>query len=315
MRDQYKRALDKIKLCDSQKEQLRDLYYADSKERKYHMKKRIFRPAAVLAACLALVIAANTVVPMLQSRWESSSGYTAGNATENAKTDNYFAITAYAKELTKTGKVFPDKYVSIGSGICGDSKKKDISFAFEFPVECKGKNIDTITYMINEGAFQISNKTGENIVVDGEKVKKELNVPGTFKGVDEKKDQYIDYETNQYKSFTVKYDRQMNKTTSIEVVDASNVWSGEKLKRYREKDIYTKAFSTSIKKEKEACDFLMKNLGIACTVNYKDGSTETKNVAVSNEIGKLSELYKEEAKDEEIPKEKDEIVIRYFSIQ
>lgn len=309
MKDQYKRALDKIKLSDSQKEQLKDLYYADSKERKYYMKKRILRPAAVLAACLALVVAAGNVVPMLQSRWEES----AGNATENAKTDNYFAITAYAKELTKTGKVFSDKYASIGSAMCGDPRTKQISFAFEFPVECKGKNIDTITYAINEGAFQINNKTGENIVVAGEKVKKEMNVPGTLKGVDEKKDEDLDYETNQYTSFTIKYGKQTNKTTSIEIVDDSDTWSREKLSQYKEKDIYHMVFnSPSCEKCKEACDYLLKDLGITCTVTYKDGSTETKNIVVSNEIVRPSEVLK----DEEIPEEKDQkTVARYFSIQ
>ena len=310
MKDQYKRALDKIKLSDSQKEQLKNLYYAESKERKYHMKKRILRPVAVLAACLALVVAAGTVVPMLQSRWGASSN----TADDSAKTDNYFAITAYAKELTKTGKVFPDKYASIGSAMCGDGRTKQISFAFEFPVECKGKNIDTITYAINEGAFQINNKKGQNIVIDGKKQTKEMNVPGTLKGVDEKEDEDLDYETNQYKSFTVKYGKQTNKTTSIEIVDDSDTWSKEKLSQYKEKGIYQMIFGKSreIEEEKEACDYLLKDLGITCTVTYKDGSTEMKNIVVSHEIVKPSEVLK----DEEIPEVKDqETVGRYFSIQ
>lgn len=315
MKDQYKRALDKIKLSDSQKEQLKDLYYADSKERKYHMKKRILRPVAVLAACLALVVAAGTVVPMLQSRWEGTSDNTAGNSTDQTKTDNYFAITAYAKELTKTGKVFPDKYASIGSAMDGDEQTKKISFAFEFPVECKGKNIDTITYAINEGAFQINNKKGQNVVIDGKKLKKKMNAPGIEKGSDDEDDEY-DYETNQYKSFTVEYDKQTSKSTCIQIIDSSDIWNKEKLNQYEKKDIYHMVFESSLrdtKTRKEALDFLLKDMGITCMVTYKDGSTETKNIVVSNEVVKLSEICKT---DEELPVDKNQkMVVRYFSIQ
>ena len=187
--------------------------------------------------------------------------------------------------------MYPDNYLSQGFGMCGDDQDNGkISAAFQFPIECKGENIDTITYAVKEGAFQVTNPKGQSIVVDGEKLKKELNVPGTSPGG--VKDSEL--ETIQYKSFTVNYEKQNDELTCIDIVNTSDIWSSKKRNEYK----------------KIGYD-VSKDLGMTCTVTYKDGSTETKEILITNEITTISETF-----DKNIAKEDDrEVVVRYFSIQ
>lgn len=310
MENHYKSALDKIKLSKSQRDRAKCLFYEanmDYEERRNHMRiKSLFKPMAAVAAGLAIVVAANLAIPVLHNNYgnvsdDASSG---ANNVLASVAENYFTVTAYAKELTKTGKVYSDDYRSQGYAICSaDNDKKGISFAFDFPVECEGENIDTITYAIERGAFQISNPEGQSIVSEGEELERKLNVPGRVAGG-------IKHEQcTQYKSFTVSYENQTNDKTCIDIVDTSSAWSSERRAAY-EKFGYS-IIDSSLKKEKEVCDFLVEDMGITCTVKYKDGTTETKNILVSNEIAKLSETV-----DENIPAEEDEdAVVRYFSIQ
>lgn len=291
MENSYKSALDKMKLSEAEKEKAKSLFYGLEERKESHMRgKRLFRSAAVAAAALAVVLGGNAVIPALQDGSE---------VTPIEKlVDNYFVATAYAKELTKGGKIYSDKYSSVSSAWCG-TEDGEMSFAFDFPVRCEGKNIATVTYKIEEGAFQIYYPK-KNIVVDGEKVKKSLNTPGHAG------------EVGQYKSFTVNYEDQFNEKFCIEVVDTSDIWSEEKQRQY---DTFGGSYwGGSYKVKKEICNFLTENLGITCTVTYQDGTTETKNILVSNEIMKESELFSD---DPEAIKEGGDgkYLVRCFSLQ
>ncbi|MDE7422770.1 MAG: hypothetical protein K2N51_03625 [Lachnospiraceae bacterium] len=302
MENNYKNALNKIKLSESEKDKAKALFYEVKDERKPKRKvgQRLFKPVVAIAASVAIILTANTVIPMLKN----SVGDTFGNIVS----DNYFSLTVCAKELTKTGKVFSDKYQS-ASDIAWDTEDGGVVFAFDFPIECKGKNIDTITYKIKEGAFMISNPKGESVVIDGEKMKHNLILPEHSKE-DLRKDIFT-YELDYYKSFTVKYNNQLSDETCIDVVGTSDIWSKEKLSQYKKLGSSIYSMRGSLKKEKEVWDFLTKDQGISCTVTYKDGSTETKNIVISNEIVRLSEVC-----NDNIPKEKDcETVARCFQIQ
>lgn len=87
-------------------------------------------------------------------------------------------MLAYARELTKGGEVYSTEYESKSSGICGSGD--DVNFGFGFPVKCEGKNIDTITYSIQNGIFVITNPAGESIVVRGQEPEQYLEVMETF---------------------------------------------------------------------------------------------------------------------------------------
>lgn len=302
MENNYKNALDKIKLSETEKDKAKALFYERKEEKrmKKKMVKRVFISTAI-AASLAIVLTVSTVIPMLKRSFDNTFGSTVSN--------NSFSLTVHAKEMTKTGKVFLDEYRT-ASNIAWDTEDGGIVFGFVFPVECKGKNIDTITYKIENGVFVITNPKGKSVVIDGERVINRLDVPEHSKE-DLRKD-ISTYEYEQYKSFTVKYNNQLNNKTCIDVADTSDIWSKEKLSEYKKFgcDIYS--IRGSVKKEKQVWDFLTKDLGISCTVTYKNGSTETKNIVISNEIARLSEI----AGDDKIPKKKDhEVVAKCFSIQ
>lgn len=321
MRNHYKSALDKLTLNEAQKEKAKALYYETEKdgitERKNGDRKNIWKPVIAVAACLVLIIAVNAgITPgsisdnVSDNVVSNSSDNNPGNGSDAIMIEKYFLVTAYGKELTKGGKVFPDKYSSIGYVLDG-SAEKGIGFSFEFPMECKGENIDTITYEIKKGAFHIMERKTEepdghaDTGADGDAIT-EKN--GSIIVAGEKMEKSDEF----YKSFTVNYENQSidKERGRIDIVDSKDMWTEEKISQYEELEY--NILDASVEEEKELFDFLTKDLGITCTVTYKDGSTETKNIIVSNEIVKLSEMFPEE----EIPEDAGEKwVIKYFSIQ
>lgn len=325
MKNHYKGALDKIKLNESEKERAKKLFYetiSDNEKGRWNaMKiKKLIRPCVAIATGLAIVLTANIAVPVIQDKLNISS-------KENTNPDNYFSVVVYAKELSKTGKVFPDTYNSqlYTVGIA-DGK---ISFSFDFPVACKGKNIDTITYEVKEGALQVKNQKGKGVVIEGEETDKKLDTPmvvergygGEYRRHYDSLDGWISTDTvlkendelRQYKSFTVKYDNQSNDTTRFSVIGASDIWTTEKMDKYKNllgEEIQDLS-SLSLKEQKKLYDFLTKDLGITCTVTYKDGCTETKNISVSNEIVRYSDIIK----DHEVQPENDkELIGRFYHL-
>lgn len=325
MKNHYKGALDKIKLNESEKERAKKLFYetiSDNEKGRWNaMKiKKLIRPCVAIATGLAIVLTANMAVPVIQDKLNISS-------KENTNPDNYFSVVVYAKELSKTGKVFPDTYNSqlYTVGIV-DGK---ISFSFDFPVACKGKNIDTITYEVEEGALQIKNQKGKGVVIEGEETDKKLDTPmvvergygGEYRRHYDSLDGWISTDTvlkendelRQYKSFTVKYDNQSNDTTRFSVIGASDIWTTEKMDKYKNllgEEIQDLS-SLSLKEQKKLYDFLTKDLGITCTVTYKDGCTETKNISVSNEIVRYSDIIK----DHEVqPENNKELIGRFYHL-
>ena len=296
MKDYYKSALDKTRLREEEKDKAKALFETvrNEKEKKDMKIQKIIRPAVVLAASVVLVVTVNAVAPMLRSGDDKK---TEEGKDIGAYVDKYFCVTAYAQELTNTGKVFSKDYSSVTTAV--GEENGSVSFAFDFPIECKGKNVDSITYRIREGAFSITNPKGESVVVEGEKVKEEMDVPwGSH--VSEAKGGAANCDRNQYQSFTVKYDNQKSEETCIEVVGNSDVWSRKKKGQY-ERGGYD-VLMKSPEEEKKLCDFLTGDLGITCTATYKDGSSETKKILVSNEI-------------EESNGEDEDIVVRSFSIE
>ncbi len=306
MREEYKSVFDKMKLSEEGKDRAKALFYeVDERKEKTMGWRKVIRPAAVAAASLALIVAANAVVPALHKNITKAPENVAEKT--DSVLDKYFTVTAYAKELTKTGKVFSEDYSGIISGICGNADGSSVSYNFEFPVEVKGKNIDTVTYTINDGAFCINHPKGKNIVVAGKKLDKMLNVPGESKEAEEK--EVLTYLDEQYHSFTVKYDNQINEETCIDIVGTSDIWGKEKREQYKALN-YDIANST-VEEDKKAHDFLMKDIKITCMVTYRDGSTESKEIALSNKIMKYSEVT-----GEKVPEKKDTpCVVHCFSLK
>lgn len=303
MDNNYKNALGKIRLSNSEKEKARNLFYETEtqklKGRSGNMKANKFIKAAFAAAASLIVILTGSIV--ISSLHEKQN-----HITKNNTSDNSFSVTAYAQEITKTGKVFPDTRASLVHAMGWDSNGR-INFSFLFPLECKGGNIDTVTYKIKEGVFEISNPVGKSIVIHGEKPDTELELSSSIIVNDLGYDKESGYEFNQYKSFTLDYNNQTNAKTCISVSDVSDLWPSEK-KNEVQKFINSQMGNYE---KKMLSDLFTKNLGITCTVTYNDGSTDTKNISVSSEIVKPSDVL-----DEEIPESENyETVAIFFSIE
>lgn len=300
MMDYYKSALDKIRLEDPEKDKVKALFFQKPEGGRDRFKnvRKIRKPVAA-AAIVAVILTVCLQIPDLNNYLFSSS--------ESVQGDNHFIVTAYAKELTKMGQVYAGSSES-GVGGFSSSGTGQIDFEFQFPLECKGDNIDTITYTIQNGVFRVTNPVGDCIVTAGVGVEQQVPVGCGFVSSETVKFDLSDFEIRQYRSFTVDYDRQKDDRTYIGVADASQMWDQEKLDQY--KSIGYDIKNPDIKKEKELCDFLTKDMGITCTATYQDGTTETKNIVVSNKIVMMSELRNM------MPEEKDwAVVVRCFGIQ
>ncbi|MDE7310332.1 MAG: hypothetical protein K2N87_01730 [Eubacterium sp.] len=306
MEHYYKRALDKIKLDESEKNRAKALFCqaSEKKERSHRSMGRLIKPAAAFAAVLALILLANSV--------HAYFGGSPGRLSGAGDSSDHFTITAYAKKLTKTGQVYAQQSESGEGGVSGSKEEGTISFAFWFPLECSGKDIDTITYTIQNGAFQITTPAGKSLVVSGEELQDPIEAGVSYRTIEQEGEEFhvSHYDTRQYRSFTVNYDEQGNDETCIEIVDASERWEPEKIRQYQAFD-YDIGSPKSIELQKEVYDFLTKDLGISCTATFRDGTTQTKNIAVSNKIVTMSELL-----DAELSPEDDfSMVVRCFSLQ
>ncbi len=303
MDNNYKNALDKIRLANSEKEKARNLFYEietqNLKGRSGNMKANKFiKPVLAVAASLIVILAGNILISGLHEKQN--------HITENNTSGNSFSVTAYAKEITKTGKVFPNTMASLNHAIGWDSNGR-INFSFLFPLECKGKNIDTVTYKIKEGVFEISNPAGKSIVIHGEKPDTERKFTSRIIAAGLGDDKEAGYEFNQYKSFTLDYNNQTNDKTCISISDVSDLWSSEKKNEAKR---FINGQMGNYEKN-QLSNLFTKNLGITCTVTYNDGSTDTKNISVSSEIVKPSDVLDEEIKESE----NYETVAMFFSIE
>ncbi len=254
--NRYKKMFDKIVLSEEEKERAKRLFLQEKGEQREYSRRRagyLLRPIAAAFVCLAVILAAVLFPPVPEENQEKST-----NNKTSPVPEHHFIVTAYAKELTKGGKVFANHYTSYDASLGGN--KGDYYYAFEFPLACKGEQIDTITYRLEEGSFVIQGMpdTG-GIIVDGERL-----------------------HGDNYRSFTVKYDKQTDGKTRIMLFGETKNWSKKKKKEFEA--LGYDMLKSSLKEDKEAWNLMLRDIGLTCTVTYQDGSTETKHIIVSNEI-------------------------------
>ena len=289
MNSDYKSALDKIHLEQNKKEEMKMLFRKGNMRR----KTNYFKAAVAVAACMALVVGVSQV----------------GSLTaEKTKSNNSFSIQVNAKTFEKGEAAFKDAKGSSGA-MCGNAKKDGLSYSVEFPVTCKGTNIEKIKYSIKGAIFQVSNPSDKNIIVDGTEVSKRLNLPGGYIGENGGKLDETGYEYFQYASFTVDYNKQSDEKTYISIANNSKELSKEQQNELKKLDPY----NGSLQEEYQVFDELYKNVEISCTVTYKDKTTETKKIKVSPKTGKVSDLALKSEKAG--PKDDLDIVYTVYSIK
>lgn len=135
-----------------------------------------------------------------------------------------------------------------------------VSYCINTGFLCEGENIEHITYSINKGTFQIVEPKDSTIVKDGEKYEDNL-ITGSVGGEEVAENGESLSVLNNYKSFTVSYDNQINDQTSINICGNTNEsWDelfGEK---------------PTLEGKVAGLEKMLKDVVITCTVQYEDGS-------------------------------------------
>lgn len=282
-KNNYISAMDKTALNDSQKNKLKDLYNAvnnpvEDKIMNVNEKKKTRRkPFAVVAASLALLIGIGSFALALP------------------KGDNSFMLTVNAAEL-KEGKAVLADASACGFSVSEDDNNHD-RYSIDFPVKYEGDNIDSVTYSISKGRFELfkseENDSPVSLETNG-------NLYFSISGESEKitnsdyAQEHASYQKT--KEFTVSYDDQKDSNRNIYITGDSKHLTKQESKEVK-KAIYG---DVSLEGEKAAFDKLLGNLIITSTVKFKDGTTETQNIKVGTKVIDYSEATMDEA-----PPEKD----------
>lgn len=248
-----------------------------------HSMKNIIKTGVVVAACAALVMAANISGVLDNLPTTKLAQNNDGTAAESSK--NPFKLTCYAAELKK-GKMVP---VSLkgeenwGFGLCGvENDPNGVSYCIGNQFKCEGENIANITYSINSGCFYIVEKKSAGIVTEyNEYSGPELATP--IMGFDdlelEEGEDESDsiYNIIRASSYTVSYDAQESATSMFGICGIKS-----------DAKAYKAAFSDiPLEDQIDGYTELMDGVEITCTVTFTDGTMESKVITVKG--------YKEES--------------------
>lgn len=281
----YKNALDKTKPSEQCKNNAKKLYDKINCNREDNIvsietkRKSRKRPLAVLAASLAMILALGGVMTFGMSKSETGA-------------NNSFVLSVNAAEVTNSNSAVMN--ISEGSGLAmGEGDHGNVTFSAYLPIGCKGDNIDTITYEINRGAFDIATPEGDKTIVDGKKVPM-MNTPRSGSENDI---------FNDYSSFTVNYNNQPNDDVTVSIVGDSDKLP-EKDREYIKNhidELFNLDENTSLDRQKEVTDRLLGDIVIKATVKFKDGTTQTQSIKSCTKIMKPSQAFPKD----EVPAEKD----------
>ena len=144
----------------------------------------------------------------------------------------------------------------------------------------RGEDIETVTYSINNGAFQIvqPENESERIIDDGKLYEGEMHT-GLIGGDYSEENNGLPsrpYETVLYRSFTLDYERQSDEYTWINICNSCpydeeifNLIWGEK---------------ATLEDYSDAIDKLLDHTVITCTVHYADGTEQSADIRVGSRI-------------------------------
>lgn len=234
-------------------------------QKKAKRGKTVRRTCAAVAACAALVVAAGSWhagQPVEQSEIAAQDG------EEHAeKISKLFMLTAKAAETGKRIEMTKGKPVAIttedaDSWVLGGNEDGTWSYCFNLPFQCEGENIDSVSYSINRGAFQVVELEGTSIIASGKETAEPVN-SGLIGGSDY---EAIPTTINYYTEYTLDYDRQESDATWINMVRDDIKFSDPDLPQRENK---------SDEDVKKVFDELFGDAMITCTVHFTDGTSET----------------------------------------
>lgn len=245
---------------------------------------KIIRIMAASAACFAVVagaLAGKTDMDKSKAKDPLAVAF--------RQVDRMFTLQVRAEEtkepvLLAEGAPVP---VSIrgdkkGSWVLGanDTQGGILDYCIGLPeLFCEGDRIESITYSINRGAFQIVQPENEkSIIVNGLPYDGDLNTGSIGGDYDETRDGEPSrpYETVLYKSFTLDYARQSDAHTWINFCNVrpdseeiiSLLWGDD----------------TSVEKFQSGVQKMLDDTVITCTVHYTDHTSQSANIQVDSRI-------------------------------
>ncbi len=253
----YKDLMDKVHMEKETEEAVKGLYSQVRENERRIIMKKVLKPAVSIALCLSLVVLAGLGKDKL---YETFTGNKA------ASNENSFTMLAEAAELKKGVEIV----AAYGGASMSTGDEEGVSYSLSARFLCKGKNVESITYRINKGVLQICGKRMEksDIVIAGEEAEgADLPYTGELTGV--------------YKEFTVAYDNQPQGAVRVNMAGRKIVKDEDAL------------FSDRLEAKKRAMNELLEGIVITCTVNYKDGTSESVDIKVKNKIMTNQEAFPE----------------------
>ena len=234
-------------------------------QKKAKRGKTVRRTCAAVAACAALVVAAGSWYagqPVDQKEIATQSG---DEYTETIP--KLFMLTAKAAETGKRIEMTKGKPVAVttedaDSWVLGGNEDGTWSYCFNLPFQCEGENIDSVSYSINRGAFQVVELEGTSIIASGKETAEPVN-SGLIGGSDY---EAIPTTITYYTEYTLDYDRQESDATWINMVRDDIKFSDPDLPQRENK---------SDEDVKKVFDELFGDAMITCTVHFTDGTSET----------------------------------------
>lgn len=264
--------------------EIRDIQSIE-KERKSRKRRKSFAAAAACAALLAVVGACAGGWMRIYPEGQAESDPAENGQIEiasNEETADYgttisraFALALKEAESGETTELTKGMPVAISVeadswAIDGD-EDGNCAYCISLPLVCEGDNIDSITYSINKGAFQIVEPEGTSIVTGGVKFTGPINTGQIGGGTDEATGENIAVDVTYYTEYTLDYDCQTSDAVWINMVrdnltlsDIDLIWGEDR----------------TLEELKKGYQELIDGVVITCTVNFSDGTSETAELEV-----------------------------------
>ena len=238
-------------------------------ERENNMSKKnlkVTKLFVAMASCAAFIIVASTTNNYLNRPQEEKETTVAEHTTTEKENMFTMKVMAAQAEVTAQKPVAIAQNNRISHSISGDSDTNTASYRIDMPLYCEGENIESVTYSINKGYFEIC----ENITDDFQ------SVVESGEPLDENSNEYINpiYNDNEeivaqqalkdYTEYTVSYDDQQKEGVYVTFCNDEIPFPD-----------FGSMIDKRTKTEEEisaAYQKLVDGVVITCTANYKDGT-------------------------------------------
>lgn len=270
----------------------------EEKKNKNGKRGTVLRKAvAAAAACAVLATAVGVGDFYLKSRQPVAESAEAQENT-NAMNTNPFVLKVQAAGLDGNESRELESGIPIaidvranGWVLSGNQDDGTGDYCINLPFHCEGENIESITYSINKGSFQIVEKEDASIIVEGNELPKMINA-GQIGGVYEEENNgepSFPISVKYYSDFTIDYDCQSSDTTwinmcnSVKISNCDLLWGD----------------NPTIEDLKQGYQELIDGVVITCTVHFTDGTSQSTDLEVGTVIATAKEAGFDDAGDAE----------------